>query len=79
VPANARPWCKYLTLANTLAYYDTTTIIYLKHFIVQIFGALKNFFVMIINPTQVSSALLLHLRLIYTIRFQKLGVKKFFF
>jgi hypothetical protein len=38
VPANARPWCKYLTLANTLAYYDATTIISVKHFIVQILG-----------------------------------------
>jgi hypothetical protein len=39
VPVNARPWCKYLTLANTLAYYDaTTTIISVKHFIVQVFG-----------------------------------------
>jgi hypothetical protein len=39
LPKNIKLWCKYVAVANTLDYYDVTTIMAVKGFIVQAQGA----------------------------------------
>jgi hypothetical protein len=40
LPKNIKLWCKCVAVANTLDYYDVTTIMAVKSFIVQTLGPL---------------------------------------